>query len=117
MRPTTDQGAKKGMGRRGSVRICNDKRILRKRFSICLASGVLHECIIALPLSENATASQFWRFVALEVRVMSPKNEALQALSIPQNVVWDPLTFRAMEIDQSVHHCRRPLVNQSVTQR
>jgi hypothetical protein len=71
-------------------------------------------CIIALPLSENATASQSWRFVALEVRVMSAKKEALQALSIPQNVVWNPFTFRAKEIDESVDRGGDTLVNQRI---
>jgi hypothetical protein len=68
----------------------------------------------ALPLSENATASQSWRFVALEVRVMSAKKEALQALSIPQNVVWNPFTFRAKEIDESVDRGGDTLVNQRI---
>jgi len=71
-------------------------------------------CIIALPLSENTTASQSWRFVALEVRVMSAKKEALQALSIPQNVVWNPFTFRAKEIDESVDRGGDTLVNQRI---
>ena len=47
-------------------------------------------------------ASQSWRFVALEVWVISAKKEALQALSVPQNVVWNTLAFRAEEIDESV---------------
>jgi hypothetical protein len=72
------------------------------------------QCIIALPLSENATASQSWRFVALEVRVMSAKKEALQVLSIPQNVVWNPFTFRAKEIDESVDRGGDTLVNQRI---
>jgi hypothetical protein len=56
-------------------------------------------CMIALPLNRNWLASQSWRFVAHEVRVISSKKEALQALSITKNFVWNPLTFRAQEID------------------
>jgi hypothetical protein len=69
---------------------------------------------IANALNENATASQSWRFVALEIRVMSAKKEALQALSIPQNVVWNPFTFRAKEIDESVDRGGDTLVNQRI---
>jgi hypothetical protein len=68
---------------------------------------------IALLLNENAPASQSWRFVALEVRVISTKKEALQALSISQNVVWNPFTFRAKEIDESVDRGGDTLVNQT----
>jgi hypothetical protein len=36
------------------------------------------------------------------VRVISSKKEALQTLSIPKNLAWNPLTFRGKEIDKSV---------------
>jgi hypothetical protein len=55
--------------------------------------------ISALPLSQNCLTSQSWRFVAHEVRVISSKKEALQALSIPKNVAWNPLTFRAKIVE------------------
>ena len=45
---------------------------------------------------------------------MSAKKEALQALSIPQNVVWNPFTFRAKEIDESVDRGGDTLVNQRI---
>jgi hypothetical protein len=70
--------------------------------------------MIALALSQNWLASQSWRFVAYEVRVISTKKEALQALSIPQNVVWNPFTFRAKEIDESVDRGGDTLVNQRI---
>jgi hypothetical protein len=44
---------------------------------------------------------------------MSAKKEALQALSIPQNVVWNPFTFRAKGIDESVDRGGDTLVNQT----
>jgi hypothetical protein len=59
-------------------------------------------------------ASQSWRFVALELRVISAKEEAFQALSVPKNVVWDPLTFCGKEIDESVDGGGDTLVNQRI---
>ena len=59
-------------------------------------------------------ASQSWRFVALEVKVISAKKEALQALRVPKNVVWNPLTFRRKEIDESVDRGGDTLVNQRI---
>ena len=67
-------------------------------------------CIIALRLGQNCLASQFWRFVAREVRVISSKKEALQALSIPKNLAWNPLAFRAKEFDKSVDRGGKTLV-------
>ena len=63
-------------------------------------------------LSENA--SQSWRFVTLEARVISHKKKALQPLSIPKNVAWNPLTFRGKVIDESVDRDYDALVNQSI---
>ena len=59
-------------------------------------------------------ASQSWRFVTLEARVISPKKEALQALSIPKNVAWNSLTFRGKEIDESVDRGGDALVDQNI---
>ncbi|MEA2542419.1 MAG: hypothetical protein QOH35_3785 [Acidobacteriaceae bacterium] len=59
-------------------------------------------------------ASQSWRFVAYEVRVISSKKEALQTLSISKNVTWSPLTFRAKEIGESVDYGGKTLVNQRI---
>jgi len=64
--------------------------------------------------SSARIASQSWRFVALEVRVISAKEEALQALGVAKNVVWDPLTFRGKEIDESVDGGGDTLVNQRI---
>jgi hypothetical protein len=50
--------------------------------------------MIALPLSQNRLASESGRFVTHEVLVISPKEEALQALSIPKNIAWNLLTLR-----------------------
>ena len=44
----------------------------------------------------------------------SGKKEALQALSIPKNVVWNPLTFCGKEIDESVDRGGDTLVNQRI---
>jgi hypothetical protein len=44
----------------------------------------------------------------------SGKKEALQALSIPKNVVWNPLTFCGKEIDESVDRSGDTLVNQRI---
>jgi hypothetical protein len=62
-------------------------------------------------------ASQSWRFVALEVRVISAKKDALQALSVPQNVTWNPFTIRGKEIDESVDRGGHTLVNQRIRPR
>jgi hypothetical protein len=43
-----------------------------------------------------------------------PLKKALQALSIPQNVVWNPFTFRAKEIDESVDRDGDTLMNQRI---
>ena len=75
---------------------------------------ILACCMIALLLSQNRLASKSWRFVTHEVRVISTKKEALQALSIPKNVGWNPLTFRAKEIDESVDRGGKTLVNQRI---
>ncbi len=48
------------------------------------------------------------------MRVISAKEEALQALSVPKNVVWDPLMFRGKEIDESVDGGGDTLVNQLI---
>jgi hypothetical protein len=50
------------------------------------------------------------RFVAYEVRVISTKKEAFQALRISKNVTRNPLTFRAKEIGESVDGASKPLV-------
>src|ERR1039458_6074432 len=40
-------------------------------------------------------------FIPLEMRVISAKKEALQALRISKNVAWDALTFHFEEIEKS----------------
>jgi hypothetical protein len=56
--------------------------------------------LVSLP-SKNA--SQSWRFVTLEVRVISHKKEALQPLSVPKNVAWNSLTFRGKIINEPMN--------------
>ena len=68
--------------------------------------------LLVSPLSKNA--SQSWRFVTLEARVISHKKEALHPLSVPKNVVWNSLTFRGKVIDESVDRCGDALVNQRI---
>ena len=58
--------------------------------------------------------SQSWRFVALEKRVIPAKKDALQALSVPKNIGWNPLAFRAKEIDESVDSGGDALMNHSI---
>ena len=48
------------------------------------------------------------------MRVISDEKEALQALSVTKNVVWNPLTFRRKEIDESVDRGGDTLVNQRI---
>ena len=57
---------------------------------------------------------QSWRFITLEVRVISHKKEALQPLSVPKNVAWNSLTFRGKVIDESVDRGDDSSVNQSI---
>jgi hypothetical protein len=59
-------------------------------------------------------ASQSWWFLALEVRVISAKKEALQALRVSKNVVWNSLTFRGKRIDESVDRDNDTFVNQRI---
>jgi hypothetical protein len=65
--------------------------------------------LLVSPPSKNA--SQSWRFVALEARVISAKKEALQALRVPKNVVWNSLAFRGKKIDESVNRDNDTFVN------
>ena len=67
-----------------------------------------------LPIDQNCLASQSWRFVAPEVRIISLKKEALQTLSISKNLAWNPVTFRAKEIDESVDCGGKTLVKQRI---
>jgi hypothetical protein len=83
--------------------------MVRKR-----VATVSRAAMIVLARSQDWLASQCWRFVAHEVRVISSKKEAFQALSIPQNVAWNPLTFRAQEIDESIDCGGKTLVNQRI---
>jgi hypothetical protein len=52
--------------------------------------------------------------VSHEVRVISSKKEALQALSIPKNLAWNRLTFRIRKIHESVDRGGNTLVNQRI---
>ena len=68
--------------------------------------------LLVSPLSKNA--SQSWRFVTLEARVISHKKEALQPLSVPKNVVWNSLAFRGKVIDEPMNGGGDLLVNQCI---
>jgi len=65
---------------------------------------------------KNATAQSLqarW-FIPLEMRVISGKNEALQAFSISKNVAWNSLTFRFEEIENSINGTRDTPMNQRI---
>jgi hypothetical protein len=62
----------------------------------------------------NCLASQSWRLVAHEVRVISPKKEAFQALSVTKNIALNLVTFSAKEIDEPVDCCGNTLVNKRI---
>jgi len=68
--------------------------------------------LLVSPLSKNA--SQSWRFIPLEVRVISHKKEALQPLSVPKNVAWNSLSLRGRKIDESVDRDDDSSVNQCI---
>lgn len=64
----------------------------------------------------NATAQSLqarW-FIPLEMRVISGKQEALQAFSISKNVAWNALTFRFEEIEKSINSTRDTAMNQRI---
>ena len=44
-------------------------------------------------MSDSSLLLQFWGFIPLEIWVVSAKQEALQALRIPKNVVGKALTL------------------------
>jgi hypothetical protein len=68
--------------------------------------------LLVSPLSKNA--SQSWRFITLEVRVISHKKEALQPFSVPKDVAWNSLPFRGKKIDESVDRDDDTSVNQRI---
>jgi len=53
-------------------------------------------------------------FIPLEMRVISAKKEALQALSISKNVPWDALTFPIEEIEKFINCTRDTPMNQRI---
>jgi hypothetical protein len=48
------------------------------------------------------------------VRVIATKKETLQALSVPNNIVWNLLTFRGKETDEPVDRGGDTLVDQRI---
>jgi hypothetical protein len=54
------------------------------------------------------------RFITLEIRVISAKEEALQALSISKNIAWNALTFQFEEIEKSINSTRDIPRNQRI---
>ncbi len=73
-----------------------------------------HGLIQLLVSSPRKNASQSWRFVTLEVRVISHKKEALQPLSVPKNVAWNSLTFRGKIINEPMNGGGDLLVDQCI---
>ena len=51
-------------------------------------------------------------FIPLEMRVISAKKEALQALRISKNVAWDALTFPFEAIEKFINCTRDTPMNQ-----
>ena len=49
-----------------------------------------------------------------EMRVVSAKKEALQALSISKNVTWNALAFHFEEIEKSINSTRDTPMNQRI---
>ena len=58
--------------------------------------------------------SQSWRFIALEVRVISAKKDAFQAFRVAEDGAWDPFTLRAKVVDKSVDRGGNTLVHQRI---
>ncbi len=58
--------------------------------------------------------SQSWRFIAFEVRVISAKKEAFQALRVAEDMAWNPFTLRAKVVDKSIDCGGNTLVNQRI---
>jgi len=50
----------------------------------------------------------------LEMRVVSAKKEALQALSISKNVTWNALAFHFEEIEKAINSTRDTPMNQRI---
>src|SRR6266550_479263 len=53
-------------------------------------------------------------FIPLEMRVVSAKKEALQALSISKNVTWNALAFHFEEIEKAINSTRDTPMNQRI---
>jgi hypothetical protein len=64
--------------------------------------------------SHGRTSLQARWFIPLEMRVISAKKEALQALRISKNVAWDALTFHFEEVEKSINCTRDTPVNQRI---
>ena len=72
-------------------------------------------------LSESSRRQYTWSsllqargFIPIEMRVISAKKEALQALSISKNIAWDALTFHFEEIEKSINCTRDTPMNQRI---
>src|SRR5258707_15603509 len=53
-------------------------------------------------------------FIPFEMRVISAKKEALQALSISKNGAWNALTFHLKEIEKSINSSRETPMNHRI---
>jgi hypothetical protein len=64
--------------------------------------------------SHGRTSLQARWFIPLEMRVISAKKEALQALRISKNVTWDALTFPFEAIEKFINCPRDTPMNQRI---
>jgi hypothetical protein len=64
--------------------------------------------------SRGRTSLQARWFIPLEMRVITAKKEALQALRISKNVAWDALTFPFEAIEKFINCTRHTPMNQRI---
>jgi hypothetical protein len=84
-----------------------DSRCGRLRPQRCVAQSPYHSGRIASRHNPGGSSPTKYGSYA-------PKKETLQALGVLKNVAWDPLAFRAKEINESVDHGGKILVNQRI---
>jgi hypothetical protein len=58
--------------------------------------------------------SQYWGFIAFEIRIVYHENKTLQSLGIAKHIAWNPLTFQAEEIEKSMERANDVFVKQSI---
>jgi len=65
----------------------------------------------AIHVVPGGPISQSWGFVSLEVRIITAKKEALQALCIPKNLAWNAFSFYFKEIIEPINRASETPVN------